>query len=167
MSIAQTLLPEYDMEMDATRRVLALVPESQATWKPHEKSFSLGSLAMHLHNFPTWGMFTISRDSLDLTSPEASTRVPFTTTDALLTSFDQGVTACRSMLADTSDDAMHALWTLKHGERSLFSMPRIAVLRTSVFNHMVHHRGQMTVYLRMLDVPLPDIYGPTADTLAS
>lgn len=103
MSIAETLLPEYDTQMDATRRVLTLVPESHATWKPHEKSCSTGSLAMHQHNLPTWGMMTISRDALDLASPEASARIPFTTTDALLTSFVQGVIACRTMLAATSD----------------------------------------------------------------
>lgn len=165
MPIAQSLLPEFDLEMANTRKVLALVPASHADWKPHDKSFSLSSLAMHLANFPNWGMMTVRQDELDLAAAGlADRRAAFSTTDALLETYDAGVAALRDAIATTSDDAMHAMWTLKHGGHTLFTLPRLAVIRTSVLNHMIHHRGQLTVYLRLLDVPLPDLYGPTADT---
>ena len=165
MSIAHALLSEFDQEVAGTRRVLSLVPDEHATWKPHEKSFSLGSLASHLANMPFWGIVTLTLPELDLESPAAQDgREPFSTTSALLERFDAKLVECRSALATSSDDAMQAMWTLKLGSVVFFTMPRIAVLRTTVLNHMIHHRGQLTVYLRMLDVPLPDLYGPTADT---
>lgn len=165
MSIALALLPEFDAEMSNTRKVLALVPALHAAWKPHDKSFSLSSLAMHLANFPNWGAMTGSEDELDLAGANMTDRrAPFSTTEALLGTYDADVAAFRETLNHTSDDAMHAMWTLKHGGVTLFTLPRLAVLRTSVLNHMIHHRGQLTVYLRLLDVPLPDLYGPTADT---
>lgn len=166
MSIAANLLPEYDMEMTSTRRVLALVPEAHADWKPHPKSFPLSGLALHLANLPTWGMLTVTRSELDLASPEMAPqqRDAFSTTAALLARFDDEVAAFRRILADSPDSTLQAMWTLKSGSMTLFTMPRTVVLRSSVINHMIHHRGQMTVYLRMLDVPLPDLYGPTADT---
>ena len=165
MPIAHSLLPEFDLEMANTRKTLALVPLAHADWKPHDKSFSLSSLALHLANFPFWGLMTVTRDSLDLSGPEANAPRPgFTGTEALLAAFDAGVAELRAAIAACPDDAMEAMWTLKNGGMTFFTMPRIAVLRSSVLNHMIHHRGQLTVYLRMLDVPLPDLYGPTADT---
>jgi uncharacterized damage-inducible protein DinB len=166
MSIAHAMLSEFDQEVAGTRRVLSLVPDEHANWKPHEKSFSLGSLASHLGNMPFWGVATLTLPELDLTGPAAveGGRVPFTTTAALLERFDATLAHCRAALVASSDDAMQAMWTLKLGSVVFFTMPRIAVLRTTVLNHMIHHRGQLTVYLRMLDVPLPDLYGPTADT---
>lgn len=164
MPIAAAMLSEFDLEMAATRRVLALVPDAQADWRPHEKSFTLGSLARHLANMAMWGTMTVRHDALDLASPEASQSMPFPGTAALLTEFDGMVAGFREVLAAASDEAMMAGWTLRHGSRTFFTLPRVGVLRTSVINHMIHHRGQLTVYLRMLDVPLPDLYGPTADT---
>lgn len=164
MPIAASLLPEFDHEMAATRRVLALVPDDQASWRPHEKSFSLGDLARHVSNMALWGTMTTTRDEIDLAAPEVNRPMPFEGTAALLRDFDAGVTAFRAAIAAASDDAMMAGWTLRHGERTFFTLPRVGVLRTSVMNHMIHHRGQLTVYLRMLGVPLPDLYGPTADT---
>ena len=165
MSIAQSVLPEFELEMANTRKVLALIPASHADWKPHDKSFSLSSLAMHLANFPNWGMMTVRQDELDLAGAAMTDgRAAFSTTETLLATYDADVSALREALATTSDDAMHAMWTLKHGGMTIFTLPRLAVLRTSVLNHMIHHRGQLTVYLRLLDVPLPDLFGPTADT---
>ena len=165
MTIAHSLLAEFDQEVGGTRRVLALVPDEHANWKPHDKSFSLGSLASHLANMPYWGMMTLTLPELDLNGPAAQdARAPFSTTAALLERFDMMLVDCRVALAASSDDAMLAMWTLKFGSTVFFTMPRIAVLRSTVLNHMIHHRGQLTVYLRMLDVPLPDLYGPTADT---
>lgn len=165
VSIVQSLLPEFDQEMAGTRTVLALAPAAHAEWKPHEKSFSLSSLAMHLANMAYWAKITLTLPELDLEGPAAQDgRAPFTTSAALLERFDSLVGESRSALLAASDDAMDAMWTLKLGSRTFFTMPRIAVLRSTVLNHMIHHRGQLTVYLRLLDVPLPDLYGPTADT---
>ncbi|MCC7054814.1 MAG: hypothetical protein IT355_16200 [Gemmatimonadaceae bacterium] len=167
MSIAASFLPEFDMEMAATRRVLAVVPAGQAEWKPHPKSFALAGLAMHIGNFPHWGLMTLTQPELDLAgSGGADSRPAFSTTEALLAAFDSGVATFRAALAGMTDEQMHAPWSLKTGPVTIFTMPRIAVLRTSVLNHMIHHRGQLTVYLRLLDVPVPDVYGPTADTKA-
>lgn len=164
MPIAAAMLPEFDDEMAATRRVLALVPDDQADWRPHPKSFTLGEIARHVANMALWGTMTIRHDEMDLASPEASRSMPFAGTDALLAEFDRSTTDFRGALAGTSDERMMAGWTLRHGSHQIFTLPRVGVLRTSVINHMIHHRGQLTVYLRMLDVPLPDLYGPTADT---
>ncbi len=167
MTIADTLLPDFDTEFAATRRVLARVPDASADWKPHPKSFSLSQLAMHLANFGRWGSLTMIADELDLARPDMAPahREPFTGTAALLETFDRQAGEFRAQLASADDDAMRAMWTLKHGERVGFTMPRMSVLRSTVLHHMIHHRGQLTVYLRLLDVPLPDVYGPTADTL--
>ncbi len=166
MTIAHSLLAEFDQEVAGTRRVLSLVPDEHASWTPHAKSFTLGSLASHLANMPFWGLMTLTLPELDLNGPAATEggRVPFTTTAALLERFDAKLAECRAALTASTDDAMQAMWTLKFGSTVFFTLPRLAVLRTTVLNHMIHHRGQLTVYLRMLDVPLPDLYGPTADT---
>ena len=165
MSIAASFLPEFDMEMATTRRILALVPAEHADWKPHPKSFSLSALAMHLRDFPQWGVMTLVQPELDLAASNAgAARAPFSTGEAMTAVFDAEVAKCRAALAATTDEQMHAPWSLKSGPVTVFTLPRIAVLRSSVLNHMIHHRGQLSVYLRLLDVPLPDMYGPTADT---
>jgi uncharacterized damage-inducible protein DinB len=166
MTIAQTLLPEFDQETAGTRKVLSLVPDAHGDWKPHEKSFSLGALASHLCNMPFWGLMTLTLPELDLSGPEAMKggRIPYSGTTELLRRFDAQLQTCREALVSSTDEVMHAMWSLKMGDAVFFTMPRIAVLRSTVLNHMVHHRGQLTVYLRMLDVPLPELYGPTADT---
>lgn len=167
MSIAASLLPEFEHELGLTRRALALVPADKAGWTPHPKSFTLSALAMHLANFPTWGLITLTQPELDLAGGgPPDTRAPFSTTEALLAAFDAGVASMRPVLAGMSDADMLAPWSLKMGPVTMFTMPRIAVMRSSVLNHMIHHRGQLTVYLRLLDVPLPDLYGPSADTKA-
>lgn len=167
MTIVDTLLAEFDLEMAATRRVLALLPDASAEWKPHPKSYSLSQLAMHLTDFGRWGSPIMMTDELDLGRPDmtAAQSAPFSGMVSLLETFDRHVAEFRAQVASASDDAMHAMWTLKDGERRLFTMPRVALLRSAVLNHMIHHRGQMTVYLRLLDIPLPDVYGPTADSL--
>lgn len=167
MSIAASLVPEFEHELGLTRRALALVPSTKASWTPHPKSFTLSGLALHLANFPQWGLITLTQPELDLAGGgPADTRTPFSTTEALLAAYDAGVATLRAALAGMSDAEMMAPWSLKMGPVTVFTMPRVAVLRTSVLNHMIHHRGQLTVYLRLLDVPLPDLYGPSADTKA-
>jgi uncharacterized damage-inducible protein DinB len=166
MSIAETLLPEFDHEMASTRRMLELVPAADADWRPHPKSYSLGDLAAHIARLPLWGRFTIEQPELDLGAPAnaALARPRFTTTPELLEQFDRNVREARAALAAASDADMGTTWSLKNGGTTIFSMPRTAVLRGFVLSHTIHHRGQLSVYLRLRDVPLPALYGPTADS---
>lgn len=166
MSIAESLLPEFDHEMANTRRLLQLVPTAEAGWRPHPKSYPLGDLAAHIATIPLWGRMVLQEPELDLGSPANASiaRVQFTTVPELLDQFDRHVREARAALASTSDAAMGVTWTLKNAGSTVFSMPRVAVLRGFVLSHLIHHRGQLSVYLRLRDVPLPSIYGPTADT---
>jgi uncharacterized damage-inducible protein DinB len=163
MPIAQSLLPEFDIEMANTRAALALVPEAHASWKPHARSYSLGDLATHVATLPYWASMTLQESSFDLAAPQDGSGREFTTTPRLLERFDDVVRKARTALEAASDEQLMGPWTLKHGAQEIFTMPRVAVLRSFVMNHLIHHRGQLTVYLRLKDVPLPQIYGPTAD----
>jgi len=166
MAIAESILPEFDHETATTRMLLERVPADKAEWKPHAKSMSLGQLAMHIANLPNWASITLERTEFDPNPPDG----PRVTTPAyesgtkLLQTYDANVSAARALLARTTDAEFMVQWALKNGGKSLFSMPRIAVFRSFILNHAVHHRGQLSVYLRLLDVPIPNIYGPTADT---
>lgn len=166
MSIADTLLPEFDHEMANTRRMLEVVPADAADWRPHPRSFTLGDLAAHIARLPIWGRYTLEQPELDLGAPENASlaRARYTTTPELLERFDRHVRETRAPLAATSDADMGKVWTLKNAGTVIFSMPRVAVIRGFVLSHMIHHRGQLSVYLRLRDVPLPALYGPTADT---
>jgi uncharacterized damage-inducible protein DinB len=166
MSIVQTLLPEFDHEMANTRRMLEVVPEDDRAWRPHPKSSSLGSLAAHIARLPLWGKFVLTQPELDLGSPANASiaQVPFTTVAELLDQFDRNVREARTALESMSDAAMGSTWTLKNRGATVFAMPRAGVLRGFILSHMIHHRGQLSVYLRLRDVPLPSLYGPTADT---
>ena len=164
MAIADQLIPEFDHEASLTRQLLARVPEEHGEWKPHEKSYSLGQLAMHIAHLPKWAQLALKETEYDLATPDddPGARV-FDTTEGLLATFDDNIANAREGLVSTPDDEMMGTWTLKMSGEVLFSMPRVAVLRSFVMNHMIHHRGQLTVYLRLRDVPLPPTYGPTAD----
>jgi uncharacterized damage-inducible protein DinB len=166
MSIVQTLLPQLDHELATTRRVLEVVPEADAAWRPHPKSYSLGDLASHIATLPLWGTFEVRQPELDLGVPANASiaQAPFTTIAELLDRFDRHVREERSALESVPDAAMRESWSLKNRGATVFSLPRIAVLRGFILSHMIHHRGQLTVYLRLRDVPLPSVYGPTADT---
>ena len=166
MSIVQTLLPEFDHEMANTRRLLEVVPAGDAAWKPHPKSSSLGDLAAHIAMLPLWATLVLQRPELDLGSPANASiaQIPFTTAAALLEQFDRHVREARAVLASVADAAMGETWTLKNRGTTIFSMPRAAVVRGFILSHLIHHRGQLSVYLRLRDVPLPSLYGPTADT---
>jgi uncharacterized damage-inducible protein DinB len=165
MPLSDTLLPEFDHEMATTRTVLERVPEAHAAWKPHAKSTSLGDLAMHLASIPGWTVPTLTRTELDMAPPGGPPYTPpvFTSLTATLALFTANVAVARAAIAATPDDAYGVPWSLKVGDHLIFTQPRGAVLRSFVLSHIIHHRGQLTVYLRMKDVPLPSVYGPTAD----
>ena len=164
MAIVDALLPEFDHEMATTRRLLARVPEDKFSWKPHDRSMTLGDLAGHLANIPFWCSATLNATTLDLEAMGDDARPkPPASGAALLEGFDRLVAAARARLAQTTDPELLAPWTLKKGAQEFFTMPRIAAIRSFVMNHSIHHRGQLSVYLRLNDVPVPPIYGPTAD----
>jgi uncharacterized damage-inducible protein DinB len=166
MTIAEILLPEFDHEMATTRRMLEIVPADAAGWRPHPKSTTLGDLAAHIARLPVWGRYTLQQTELDLGLPENASiaRAPFTTTADLVERFDRNVQETREVLAATPDSEMGKPWTLKNAGAVVFSIPRAAVIRAFVLSHMIHHRGQLSVYLRLRDVTLPSVYGPTADS---
>lgn len=161
MGMVDALLPEFDHEMTTTRKVLERLPEDRFDWKPHPKSFSLGALATHVATLPTWGAETLNKSEFDLAGSQPVAALP--SKAELMATFDKNVAATRSALAGKSDAELLAMWTLKRGGKTIFSMPKTAVLRSFVLSHLVHHRGQLSVYLRLLDVPVPSIYGPSAD----
>ena len=163
MPISDALLPEFDHEMATTRRLLDRVPEARFAWKPHDKSMSLGQLSAHIANIPYWCSATLDVTVLDLdTLGDPVPRLP-SSREGLLAEFDKQVTGARARLARATDPEFLAPWTLKKGAQEFFTMPRISAIRSFVMNHSIHHRGQLSVYLRLNDVPLPSIYGPTAD----
>jgi len=159
MTIAATLLPEFDQEMKTTRKVLERVPTDKGTWKPHEKSFSIGHLAQLLSWMPGWITSTLTQDSLDLaTAP----RYSYETTETLLANFDRNVSEARQAIEASNDSDFDKPWSLRMGDKIFMTMPRGVTTRQHI-NHLVHHRGQMSVYLRLLNIPVPSLYGPTAD----
>ena len=159
MTISETLLPEFDEEMATTRRVLERVPSDKGDWKPHVKSFSLAHLTQLVATMPGWLTRTVGGEDINLSEgPGYSNQ----STESLLEQFDKHVGEARAAIAKTSDEDFGKPWSLKMGEKVLFTLPRGVVTRQTI-NHLVHHRGQLTVYLRMVDVPVPSVYGPTAD----
>ena len=159
MSAPAIPLAEFDQEMAVTRRLLERVPSDQGAWKPHEKSFSLGHLAQLVAWMPGWIGQTLRRTELVLgEGPGYSLEK----TETLLAALDDGAAAARAALADVVGDDLDVTWSLKLGPQVVWSAPRGEVVRNHL-RHLVHHRGQLTVYLRLLDVPIPSIYGPTAD----
>lgn len=159
MTIAETLLPEFDQEMVPTRRLLERVPSDKGPWKPHPKSFPLGHLAQLVAGMPGWLVSMLGSDHIDLMGGPGYS---YETTETLLAQFDKNVREAREAIAGAKDEDFEQPWSLKAGEKVLFTAPRRTVVRQHI-NHLVHHRGQLTVYLRLLDVPIPSIYGPTAD----
>lgn len=165
MAIRDAFLPEFDHEMATTRKTLERVPESNTDWKPHDKSMSMGRLAGHLAELPSLVPLALERDSMDFRPPGAPPRQPnvMSTRAKLLEDFDKNVAAARGAIAKSSDDDLKKIFTLQAGGKTIFSLPRTAALRSFVMNHVIHHRGQLSVYLRLNNVPVPSIYGPSAD----
>ena len=165
MPMNQALLPEFDHEMANTRRALERVPEDKFGWKPHEKSMSLGRLATHLAELLGLVPTALESESFDFAPPGAPPRQPKTAASRaeLLEMFDKNVAAARAAIGEATDPQLMVTWNLLFGGRTMFSMPRIAVLRGMVMNHMIHHRAQVGVYLRLLEQRIPGTYGPSAD----
>ena len=161
MAISQALLPEFDQEMANTRKALERVPDGKFDWKPHDKSGTMGWLAGHLATLPNLALMALAQDSFDLatrpTLPKLNNRAE------VLAAFDKGIAEARKAIAAASDEHLMKPWSLLNGGQTLLSLPRIAVLRGFFMNHLIHHRGQFTVYLRLNNVPVPSIYGPSAD----
>jgi len=159
MAIGASLVPEFEQETATSRRVLERVPSDKGDWKPHPKSFSLAHLAQLVAWMPGWLPNMLREPALNLAAAGPYSRE---STATLLELFDRGVRDGREALATATDESFSELWSLKMGDRVLMSFPRSVVVRQH-FSHMVHHRAQLGVYLRMLDIPVPSMYGPTAD----
>jgi uncharacterized damage-inducible protein DinB len=165
MALKDALLPEFDHEMANTRKTLERVPEDKLGWKPHPKSGTMGWLATHVANLPSWATETLGKDTLDLAPngvPQAP-MAPAKSRQELLALFDKNVAAGRAAIAGASDEHFAKPWSLLSNGKTLMTMPRIAVLRGFVMNHVIHHRAQLGVYLRLNDVAVPALYGPSAD----
>ncbi|HXQ26145.1 MAG TPA: DinB family protein [Candidatus Acidoferrales bacterium] len=165
MAMRDAFLPEFDHEMATTRKTLERVPEDKTSWKPHDTSMPMGRLAGHIAEMTGFVAATFAGDSLDFSPPGAPPSQPtvMTSRKQLLELFDKNIAAARTAISKASDEDLQKTWTLMNGGKTLFSMPRMAVLRNMVLNHIIHHRGQLSVYLRMNQVPVPSIYGPSAD----
>lgn len=165
MSLSAALLPEFDHEMANTRKTLERVPDDKFDWKPHEKSGTMGWLAGHLATIPHWTPMILGQEQFDVNPPGGAPPQPpqIRNNRELLDAFDRNVSAARVAIASAENADLMKNWSLLSGGRVIFTMPRVAVLRSFVMNHMVHHRGQLTVYLRLNNLPVPALYGPSAD----
>lgn len=162
MNIIDAMIKELQHEAIATRKVLERVPEDKFGWKPHEKSMTLGRLASHTAEIPQWAGMTLNTDEFVFNPGDY---VPWTAESSkqLLETFDKQLAAAVNAMQGVSNESLMQPWKFKKGDVVIFELPRVAVLRSMILNHIVHHRGQLTVYLRLLDVPVPSVYGPSAD----
>jgi uncharacterized damage-inducible protein DinB len=165
MTIAQSMLPEFDQEMQNTRKTLERVPDDKWSWKPHDTSGTVGWLAGHIAMLPSWGTMTIRTEKLDVAPVDGPKWQPpkIENRKQMLAEFDKNVAEMRAALAGVSDQEIMKNWTLLGGGKAIFAMPRVACLRGTVLNHLIHHRAQLTVYFRMMGVPVPSLYGPSGD----
>jgi uncharacterized damage-inducible protein DinB len=161
MAMKDGLIAEYDHEIATTRKLIERVPDNRLAWKPHEKSMSLGGLALHIANLPTWGKAILDQEGFDLATAPPNLSEPSSRAD-IVALFEESTADARKRL-DRSDAEFAALWTLKRAGHEIFTLPRVAAFRSFVLNHVIHHRGQLSVYLRLNDIAVPAIYGPSAD----
>ena len=165
MKLSEMYLSEFDNEMVSTRKTLERIPEDKLSWKPHEKSMPLDRLAGHVAEMVGWAVQTIKQDSLDFAPPGAPPLQPTVATSRkqVLEIFDKNCAASREAIAGASDEDLMKSWSLLRGGQVLMTMPKFAVLRSFCLNHVVHHRAQLGVYLRLNNIPVPSVYGPSAD----
>lgn len=159
MKLRDVLLPELRVEAPGTRRMLERLPPGSLAWRPHERSRTLGELAAHIADIPGLFLAALEQEELDRESFSSDTG----TVPAILATFDAHVTRAAEVLAGLADERLLAPWVYRYGERVVFELPRLVVARTTGLNHLIHHRGQLSVYLRLLGAGLPSVYGPTAD----
>lgn len=160
--LATAFLAELDNEAKVTRSCLERVPADKFNWKPHEKSMTMSRLATHVAEMFGWTKVTLQQDTLDFAAFDYKPFEP-KTTDELLSFFDDHIANAKQILSETPDETFFTDWTMRNGEQVYFTMPKVAVMRSFVMNHIIHHRGQLSVYLRLNDIPVPSIYGPSAD----
>ena len=165
MPFSQTLLPEFDEEMKNTRKMLERVPDGKSDYKPHPKSMTLAQLATHIAQLPGWTKETLDLEVLEI-GPDYKPDL-FTTREELLSVFDKCVAVAREKIAKATDEDWQVNWQFKYNGQIVISMPRAAVMRSVVMNHLIHHRAQLGVYLRLNDVAIPGMYGPSADEMAA
>jgi uncharacterized damage-inducible protein DinB len=165
MNMAASILPSFDQVIAGTRKHLASIPDGKLDWRPHPKSYTIGELGTHLANLPNWTMATLGQDSLDVApkGEEPPRAEVLESSDAMVAALDASARQAREMIEGMTDEAFMDTWTLIAGGEEKFTLPKIAVLQSFIIDHMIHHRGQLTVYLRLLDVPVKQTFGPTAD----
>lgn len=165
MAISDSFIPELDHEAAGTRKTLARVPEDNLDWKPHEKSYSFRDMASHIANLPHLAVITAGESGFDIApvGGEPPKREAVETVEQALQIFDKNTAEAREAIAGLSDEQMMENWTLRAGGEEIFTMPRAAVIRGFIMNHLIHHRGQLSLYLRLNDIPMPALYGPSAD----
>ena len=159
MNLNEPLIAELQIEAGTTRKMLERVPQASLTWRPHEKSRTLGEIAAHIANLPGLFIAALSQDEFDRHDYKSAVE----TVSDILETFDQNVSRALEVLKTQSDERLLSSWRYKYGAQVIFEMPRLVVIRTTALNHLIHHRGQLSVYLRLLNIPLPPVYGPTAD----
>jgi uncharacterized damage-inducible protein DinB len=163
MALIDALLPEFDREMGLTRRALERVPDGQFEWRPHPTSVTLGRLAEHLTEMPLWALTAMAASEFEASTRRPAGYTPPATRAEVLTQFDTSLKNARPLLVNKTDAEFAAPWKLMNGGKEVFTAPKAMVMRNFVLNHMIHHRGQLLVYLRMLGVPVPSVYGPSGD----
>ena len=163
MGLINPMLAEFSQEMATTRKMLEILPEKQLGWKPHPKSMSWGRLASHIAENPSFASVILDTEVFEM-DPAAYKPLDLKTVKEILETFDKNVAAASAALKTAQDGQLLKTWTFRIKGKTVFSMPKIAALRMMIFSHTLHHRGQLSVYLRLNDVPLPSVYGPTADT---
>ncbi|MBW4039500.1 MAG: DinB family protein [Acidobacteria bacterium] len=164
MTIAEVLLLDYDAEISNTRRTLERLPDDKADWAPHEKSMKLGKLAMHCATMPLFGSYILEDEGMDMAnSKRPQTSLVFESRDLCLQRLDESASACRAAIASATDEHLTALWPFSFGEHIISNLPRAETFRLMCFNHLIHHTAQLGVYLRLNNLPVPALYGPSAD----
>jgi uncharacterized damage-inducible protein DinB len=163
MSLKDEALADVDREIDITREFLTALPDDKLTWQPHAKSMTLGRLAMHLGELLGLGTRVLTTDSYDMATRPPGPRPVATTRDEALALFDENATTFRAALATTDDAALRQSWSMTHGDKTIWTGSRLAILRTRGLSHIVHHRAQLGVFYRLLDIPVPNSFGPSAD----
>lgn len=165
MSYADSILPEFDQEMANTRKVLERIPDDKLEWKPHPKSQTIGWNAIHLADLTGWLTMVLNTTSLDVAPVDGEPYrfPPHGSREEILATFDRNVAAARQAIVEAKDESVGVPWTLEQAGKPIFTMPRAAVIRSMVLNHLIHHRAILLVYLRLNDVPIPGMYGPSGD----